>query len=269
MKKKFSLIMATLGRYNEVDKMIESLLKQTYKNFELIIVDQNKKGFLDEIIKKYDKKIEIVYINTEKKGLSRARNIGLKYIKGDYVGFPDDDCIYRDTKTLEKIVTIFENKNLDVLTATIIHNEKKKEGNKFVNINKFNVWIKGISYTMFFKRKVINEVGFFDERLGVGSDTQYGSGEETDYLIRALNKNFILYNTDNILIYHHIENFNNKKIYKKAYSYSKGRMFVLKKHNYSVWFIKINQLYPLFKLFRYIYIPKRIKYYWYQFLGRL
>lgn len=269
MKKFFSLVMATLGRYNEVDKMIESLSNQTYKNFELILVDQNPKGFLDNIVKKYEKKINIVYINTEQKGLSRARNLGLKYIKGDYVAFPDDDCVYKDNKTLETILDIFENKNIDVLTATIAHDEKKVKSNKFININKFNVWVRGISYTMFFKRKVINEVGFFDEMLGVGSDTEYGSGEETDYLIRALNKNFILCNTNEVLIYHPAENFNNKNLYQKAYNYSKGRMFVLKKHNYSIWFIRINQIYPLFKLFRYIYIPKRIKYYWYQFVGRL
>ena len=269
MKKKVSLIMATLGRYNEVDKMLESLSKQTYKNFELIIVDQNKNGFLEKIIKKYDEKIEIIYVNITEKGLSKARNIGLKYIKGDYIGFPDDDCIYRDIKTLEKIINIFENKNIDVLTATIDHDKKEKVGNKFVYINKFNVWLKGISYTMFFKRKVINTIGFFDEMLGVGSGTKYGSGEETDYLIRALNKNFVLCNTNEVLIYHPTENFNNKNLYKKAYSYSKGRMFVLKKHNYSLWFIIINQIYPLCKLFRYIYIPKKIKFYWYQFLGRL
>lgn len=269
MNKKFSLIMATLGRYYEVDKIIESLSKQTYKNFELIIVDQNRKGFLKKIIEKYDEKIEIIYINTKEKGLSKARNLGLKYIKGDYVGFPDDDCIYIDIKTLEKIKNIFENKNIDILTATINHGEKKEKGNKFVNINKFNVWLKGISYTMFFKRDVINQVGFFDEMLGVGSGTQYGSGEETDYLIRALEKNFILCNTNEVLIYHPKENFNKKNLYKKAYSYSKGRMFVLKKHNYSMWFIRINQIYPLLKLFRYMYIPKKIKFYWYQFLGRL
>lgn len=268
MEKMISLIMATLGRLNEVDEMLRSLTAQTYKNFEVIIVDQNEVGFLDEVIKKYSKEINIQYIHIKEKGLSKARNIGLKYIHGEYIGFPDDDCVYQK-KTLESLVEIFKNDNIDVVTGTITRNKNKINGTDIKKINIYNVWIKGISYTMFFKKKVIERIGTFDENLGVGSGTIYGSGEETDFLIRAIKNNFLVWNTNKINIYHPYEDFNNKKINEKAYSYSKGRMYVLKKHNYNNLFVFINKIYPLFKLIRYIYSTKKIKFYWAQFLGRI
>lgn len=268
MLEKISLVMATLGRFNEIDEMINTLSEQTYKNFELIIVDQNPKGFLSSIIEKYSQKIEIKYVHTTEKGLSRARNIGLTYVTGDYIGFPDDDCKYQ-YNTLETVVKIFKNPNIDAITGTITRDIDKKTGNHIRKVNIYDVWIRGISYTMFFKRKVINEIKFFDEILGVGSGTIYGSGEETDYLIRTIKKGFSLWNTDLFLVYHPSENLNNKGVYKKAYDYSKGRMYVLKKHNYNSIFILLNILYPLVKLFIYIYDFKKIKYHWYQFKGRL
>jgi len=52
---KFSLILATLGRDNEIAKFLESLKNQSYKEFELIVVDQNQDGKIDNIIQEYKK----------------------------------------------------------------------------------------------------------------------------------------------------------------------------------------------------------------------
>ncbi|MDY3874181.1 MAG: glycosyltransferase family A protein [Megamonas funiformis] len=266
--KMISLIMATLGRKIEVENMLESLLCQTYKNFEVIIVDQNRPEFLNEIIKKYSNKLKIKHINITEKGLSRARNIGLKYIEGEYIGFPDDDCIYQND-TLKTLVEIFKDNNIDVVTGSIVRDLKKTTGNDIKKVNIYDVWLKGISYTMFFKKNVIKKIGDFDEVLGVGSGTIYGSGEETDFLIRAIENNFLVWNTNKIMIYHPDENFNNEKITQKAYFYSKGRMYVLKKHKYNSIFIFINKIYPLIKIIRYFYCKKKVKFYWSQFLGRI
>lgn len=91
---KFSLILATLGRDKEVANFLESLKNQSYKNFELIVVDQNQDGKIDNIIQEYKKDFFINHIKIKEKGLSYARNVGLKYINGEIVAFPDDDCEY-------------------------------------------------------------------------------------------------------------------------------------------------------------------------------
>ena len=91
---RFSLIMATLGRFDEIRIFLDSIDLQNYTDFELIIVDQNEENILGDIILPYKKKFYINHIRIKEKGLSLARNVGIKYAKGDIIAFPDDDCIY-------------------------------------------------------------------------------------------------------------------------------------------------------------------------------
>jgi Glycosyltransferases, probably involved in cell wall biogenesis len=91
---KFSLIMATYGRSNEIENFLISLKNQTYKNFELIVIDQNDDDKAYKIIKKFQNDINIIYLKVSFKGLSKARNYGLNYASGQIIAFPDDDCEY-------------------------------------------------------------------------------------------------------------------------------------------------------------------------------
>lgn len=267
MNVEISLIMATVNRKIEVKKMLNSLSKQTYKNFEVIIVDQNKENILEEIINSFNN-LNIKHIRIDKKGLSLARNIGLNYIKGKIVGFPDDDCQYKED-TLEEVVKFFyENKNIGAVTGKIIRDINEKKGNEVVFVNKYSIWKRGISFTMFFRKSVIDEIGEFDEVLGVGSGTPFGSGEETDYMIRIIERKIPFCNTDKILVYHPDEKWDSPDIYKKIYSYTKGRIYVLKKHKYSPLYILGSRCFTIIKLLRYCYNTKRRKRYYYELKGK-
>lgn len=263
---KFSLIVATVGRFDEVDQLFSSFETQEYKDFEVILVDQNPKGFLGPIVEKYKNSFPIKYINVNFKGLSRARNVGLKYVTGDVVAFPDDDCKYF-FDTLKLVNDIFCEKSVDVITAKETNDNgyilSKKQCSK---INKYNIWKCSISFTIFMKTKTCKKVGNFDEDLGVGSGTKYGSGEETDYLLRALECGEVLIHVADIKIFHPKNNFLN---YKKAQSYSIGRMYVLKKHKYNIAFTFLNIVYPLLKIVLCLFSKSKIKFYWYQFMGRV
>lgn len=70
-----SLIMPTLNRYDDIYLLMDSLENQTYKNFELIVVDQNDNSKVKEIVDKYIDKLDIKYIKSSKKGLSYNRNV--------------------------------------------------------------------------------------------------------------------------------------------------------------------------------------------------
>ncbi|HBF7185783.1 TPA: glycosyltransferase family 2 protein, partial [Clostridioides difficile] len=72
-----SLIMPTLNRYDDIYLLMDSLENQTYKNFELIVVDQNDNSKVKEIVDKYIDKLDIKYIKSSKKGLSYNRNVGI------------------------------------------------------------------------------------------------------------------------------------------------------------------------------------------------
>ena len=106
---KISLVTATLGRVDEINILLDSLVKQTYKNFELIIVDQNEHYKVQNIVDRYTNILSIKYIKSSTKGLSYNRNIGIKECSGDIIGFPDDDCYYSEN-LLEEIVYTFKEK---------------------------------------------------------------------------------------------------------------------------------------------------------------
>ncbi|RKY19947.1 MAG: glycosyltransferase family 2 protein, partial [Planctomycetota bacterium] len=91
---KFSLIMGTYGRDKILRSFLESLRKQTYRDFKFIIVDQNTDYRIKRICDEYSLDFEIRYIRADKPGLSHARNIGLKHISDGIIAFPDDDCEY-------------------------------------------------------------------------------------------------------------------------------------------------------------------------------
>lgn len=269
---KFSLVMSTLNRFKEVDIFLKSLKEQTYKNFELIIVDQNKNERLRDIIKKYSSDMKIIYIDSSVKGLSKGRNIGLEYISGEIIGFPDDDCKY-PKETLYKVNDLFEKDYcVDGITGISkgFNGDLSDSGFDKKNgyLDKKNCWKRAISYTIFLKRKVVNSIGKFDESLGVGSKTPWGSGEETDYLLRAINKNYKIFYNQNIYIYHPIKN---KIDYNKTFKYAMGMGRVLKKHNYSK-IIVFKYLIRSMGGMAYsalFFNRKKIKNYWYMFLGRL
>jgi glycosyltransferase involved in cell wall biosynthesis len=237
----FSLVLATKGRVKEVYEFLESLEAQSYKNYEVIIVDQNEEYLLDSIINKYSGKIKIKHIRSEP-GLSYSRNIGLSYISGDIVAFPDDDCKY-PPNLLEKVYKKFcENKSVFGITGKSVDEKlvenNGKFGEKSKNIDIYSVWDSGISYTIFLKREVIQSVGDFDENLGVGAKTKWQSGEETDYLIRSLKNKFILiYEPDIFVIHPNPEDKYGKNMRSKTYKYGIGMGYVLRKHRYPYWYL--------------------------------
>ncbi len=108
MKKSFvSVIVPTYNRAGLISETIDSILNQTYKNFELIIVDDGSTGNTEEVIRKFEDS-RIKYIKTDYSGVpARPRNIGVKKAKGEYIAFCDDDDMWLPEK-LEKQIRIFQ-----------------------------------------------------------------------------------------------------------------------------------------------------------------
>lgn len=264
---KFSLIMATVGREKDIPVFLDSLNNQTYKNFELIVVDQNQDERVTRILNKYKDDFEIKHIKSEK-GLSKARNVGLKHITGDIIAFPDDDCVY-ESHVLENVKYHLMSNKVDGVTGKHVDNFNEIVPEKFVKLNQCNVWFWSISFTVFVSKEVILKVGDFDILLGVGSGTKFGSGEETDYLIRAINKDFNIYHSSIVKVKHPFPDFNDQSLPQKAYNYSVGRRYVLDKHKYNYLFVLINVAYPILKLLLNLSSKTKVRFYWKQFLGRL
>lgn len=235
-KYKISLIMATLGREREVRNFIQSLLMQNYKNYELIIVDQNDEDFIKKISEEYIDKIKIIYVHSEKKGLSLSRNLGLKCASGDIIAFPDDDCEYSQGM-LEDIINKFENEDIDIVTFKSIDKISKADSNNkwestVQEVNIFNLFKTSISYTIFIKTKNIKDI-YFDEKLGVGA--YFGSAEESDMLASLLCKSYKGKYYPSIFAYHPIKMELNDRYFKYALglgAFVKKELFYRKDYKY-------------------------------------
>lgn len=199
---KFSLIVPTYGRIKEFEIFLESLKKQTYKNFELIVVDQNKHNSILDITQRYEEDIDIKYIKSNKLGLSYNRNLGINSAKGSIIAFPDDDCEY-DEKTLETVNKFFEESSYDFYTCKVIDKVSAKQFGKSeckdTEVKYNNVMKNCVSISIFIKYIDKNDI-IFDEKLGVGSI--YPSGEESDLVFSLLHKGYTGYYYSNNYIYH-------------------------------------------------------------------
>ena len=172
-----SLIVATLNRVKELERLLSSLERQSYKDFEVILVDQNSDDRLLPALQEHAA-VRIHHLRSER-GLSRARNVGLRAAKGDIIALPDDDCWYPD-QLLETVTEWFEmHPEFDSLFTGI-----RTEGNKQLapqwapgpcRCTVGNILYCGASVTAFMRRRLMEAVGFFNEGIGQGAPTRYQS----------------------------------------------------------------------------------------------
>lgn len=219
-----SLIMPTLNRYDDIELLMESLQRQTYKNFELIVVDQNDNNKVEEIVNKYKNKIKIQYKKSNKLGLSYNRNLGIDMAKGKVVGFPDDDCVYEDD-TLEKVIKFFEaNKEYRIYSCKTMDENKvdafKKMHDGICEINSLNV-LDTITSITFFVNYREDEYTRFDEQLGVGGS--FGAGEEIDYILNLISMGYKgKYFGDDIIYHPAKKHSKSKEKYQRDFNYGRG-----------------------------------------------
>ena len=87
-----SIIVPVYNGEKYIDKCLKSLVNQTLKNIEIIVVNDGSNDKTQNIVEKYKKEnSNIILINSTNKGVAAARNKGLKIAKGNYIGFVDSD----------------------------------------------------------------------------------------------------------------------------------------------------------------------------------
>lgn len=112
-KKAVSIILPTYNREHMVGKAIESVLKQSYTDFELIIIDDGSTDKTEQVIASYNDKRIRYYRMQENGGQSKARNRGMQMAKYDYLAFEDSDDLWRPEK-LEVQMNAMKKADLDV-----------------------------------------------------------------------------------------------------------------------------------------------------------
>jgi GT2 family glycosyltransferase len=244
----FDIVLATVGRTGEVARFLASLAKQSYAKIRVILVDQNGDDRLEPILDHHGNAFPLLRVEA-RPGLSRARNAGLQHLAGDIVAFPDDDCTY-PPDLLERVSEVFRhNPEWDGVTGRTVD---PTGGSSFLLwrkeptlVTRTNVWRTAVATTIFLRRSVVERVGAFDETLGAGSGTQWGSGEETDYVLRALAAGFtISFRPDISVVHESPRPAFSRESARKGYLTGRGNSRVLRKHGFPARFaaFRVSQL---------------------------
>ena len=125
---KVSVIIATYRRDTSLAGALQSLTEQTFKDFEVVVVDDNADKIWNEkaekIVSDFRLNLNVVYIkNPTNLGSARSRNVGIEASKGDYVTFLDDDDLYLPNKINVQLEKMLETNADFSLTNLSLYNE--------------------------------------------------------------------------------------------------------------------------------------------------
>jgi len=173
-----SIILPVYNQAQLIDKSLSSLLKQTYQDFEIIIINDGSEDNLSEIIAQYHDH-RIVFISRERNlGLPKTLNEGLRHSSGKYITWTSADNIHEPVY-LERLLRVLE-ENPDCGSVYSDYIQVDKNGKLIQKMSKGVYQLNGrVNYgpSFLFRSEVVNKVGFFDEAL-------FGT-EDRDYSIRV------------------------------------------------------------------------------------
>ena len=230
---RFSLVVATLGRVVELDALLMSLAQQVGPDFEIIVIDQNNDDRLDALLARHGETMSIRHVRSDIRMLSHARNLGLRLCRGEIIGFPDDDCLYPPGVPSTVAAVFADNPDLGLFSGAMATPEGGLGSGRWhpvpATITRANVWITAMSSALFLRRAVLDRIGGFDERLGVGA--VYGSGEETDLVVRAIDSGMRGEYDPGLRVVHPDKRLTAEAA-ARAWSYGRGCGFVLGKQRF-------------------------------------
>lgn len=189
MKKQFnpkiSVIMAVYNGLPYLEEAVASILNQSYKNFEFIIVDDASKDSSWKYLKSIDDKRMILILNRKNIGLAGSLNIAIKKSTGIYVARMDADDISHTNRLEEQIKYLLNNSNVDICGtwADLIDEKGKIIGEKKYPISNNDIksnlaWYQPIIHPSWLVKKSL-----YDQLKGYSLN--YDMAEDYDFLMRA------------------------------------------------------------------------------------
>ena len=247
-----SLVICTYGRTKQLAEVIQSIRCQSVAPKEIIIVDQNPPGFLDDLLEDCAGKLNIIHKRVTFTGASKARNFGASIATSELIAFPDDDCTYRED-TIKNVIRGFERDDKlgvliagkdEILNATPKANQAENTRTEIHTVlDLFKA--KAETSNIFARKKVFRKLEYvFDVNIGPGEVTDWASNEETDLLVRLLQKNVLIAKDETIRIIHH----SCQGSLKKTLQYGMGRYELIKRNNLGIFIYFVNLLQPIVRL---------------------
>ncbi|MGG6896836.1 MULTISPECIES: glycosyltransferase family 2 protein [Rhizobium] len=245
-----SIVIATLGRTHEIERLLKSLAAQKVNNFEIIVVDQNNDDRLGPILEVWSDKLPITRKRAESRGVCRARNLGATFASGEWLLFPDDDCWYPedfvsqfDTLRAVHPSDFYSGRPVDLEGNTIMGTFEKAP----TLVDRKTVWTTLIEWAIVIRRSSFEEVEGFAGEIGPGAGTRWGGYEVQDIALKLLKAGYQGYYVPT-LVGHHPEDLSDRASpgsVAKIRAYSVGMGYVMRKHDYSLQFFLPHLVRPL------------------------
>ena len=174
-----SVIIPTFNRINLIVRAIESVLKQTYKVFEIIVIDDGSTDGTYELIKKSYPKVFIYH--QKNKGVSAARNMGLTLARGTWIAFLDSDDEWISKKIECQINALNQSKEYLICHTNEIWIRNGIRVNQMKKHQKYGGFIfeKSLDIcrmspsSVMISKTIFDEIGFFDESLKICEDYDF------------------------------------------------------------------------------------------------
>lgn len=246
----FSLICGTAGRIAELSRMLRSLAAQSFRDFELLLIDQNSDDRVVTMLESLPGQIHVRRI-TASPGLCRALNEGLQQAMGEIVGFPDDDCWY-EPDFLRQLSNLFRShSDWDGVTVPAVDEHGRPSIARWDKrpgrLTKTNLGLRGCSTTVFYRHRVCESVGLFDESIGAGVNL-LSPGSDMDYLHRIVRAGFHLEYQPQLFVRHPQtlpDGVIGKEGRRKRYQYGFGEGSIARKYSVPLWYAAGIILFPL------------------------
>lgn len=197
-----------------VKRAINSIISQTYKEWELIVVDDSPEDFeqrseVYQSVIAYSDKYNVKYIQNEKNsGACFSRNVGMNMAQGEYIAFLDDDDEWLPEKLEEQLKTLQKESDDTALVygPYIVFNEITKEksineipernGMLYKELLSHGNFVGGLSMPMM-KTKCIKEIGGFDEEMPAVQDMDLWLRLSQLYRFKYMAKPYVVYHVHN------------------------------------------------------------------------
>ncbi|MDH5474622.1 MAG: glycosyltransferase [Cyclobacteriaceae bacterium] len=204
--RKYSVIIPVYNRPDEVDELLASLTKQTYTNFEVLIIEDGSSNKCDEIVKKYEHQLELFYFYKENSGQGFSRNFGFERAKGEYFIVFDSDCLIPEYY-FENVENYLNEYQLDAFGGPDMAHES------FTNVQKAISYSMTSVFTTGGIRGSKKSIGTFHPRsfnMGISKEVYAKTkgykitrmGEDIELSIRIIENGFKVGLIENASVYH-------------------------------------------------------------------
>lgn len=175
---KVSIITPTYNRGHLIEDTIKSVLNQTYKNIEYIVVDGMSSDNTVEILKKYRDKGELQYISEKDDGMYYAINKGIKLAHGDIISYLNSDDRYFPWTVQKAVETFQQYREVDMIFGdSLVVDVRNKENrlNIYASFRKYWLPLGGVicQPTVFLRKGVFDKIGLFNNDFKYLADCEF------------------------------------------------------------------------------------------------